>query len=428
VPLQEIKGLDDRTMVLIVRTELQLVEDLGHHAPVMTFVGIADHGAQSRPVGRPGGLALLDQVPQNLFTDDRKDDLAHGPVRFVDRRAGDLEQKVRLARNAPQVVQHLPFDPAFGAGADAVNGLDQKIDQIIGQRAAAQVDEGGQPGEPRRFRMAAEFVRRFDRDASPVALEVVGTHAIEQAGGQRNGADHLQLGQLVLDAGKTWPARTAAQPQQHGRRRGERLVRAGSVSSVGAIVGVQQCLQSGSGLRYQAIPDTGTEAVVMRTDRGSDDPVDPLPRRRFNQKITAPYLETVHKKGRIGADDGDLVPKPGFKCFGVGNGGFPKAKSGTNLGAMTFPCPTGRIVPFIEMAFDAQLLSHVLHDGRFDFSQPPGKPAMAPIEQQQQGEHKPVCSALLRYKSMIRRGQHPKRRVFATTRAHFMASPQTAIA
>src|SRR5918995_1316785 len=98
-----------------------------------------------------------------------------------------------------------------------------------------------------------------------------------------------------------------------------RLVRAGSVGSVGAIVGVQQCLQSGPGLRCQAIPDTGTEAVVMRTDRGPDDPVDPTPRRRFNQKITAPCLETVHKKGRIGADDGDLISKPGFKRFGVGN-------------------------------------------------------------------------------------------------------------
>jgi hypothetical protein len=91
---------------------------------------------------------------------------------------------------------------------------------------------------------------------------------------------------------------------------------------------------------------------------------------------------------------------------------------------MTFPCPTGRIVPFIEMAFDAQLLSHVLHDGRFDLSRPLGKPAMAPIEQQQQGEHKPVCSAFLRYKSMIGRGQHPKRRAFAATRAHFVASPR----
>ena len=39
--------------------------------------------------------------------------------------------------------RQFPLDPMFGAGADAIDGPDQQIDQIIGQRAAAQTDEGG---------------------------------------------------------------------------------------------------------------------------------------------------------------------------------------------------------------------------------------------------------------------------------------------
>ena len=49
------------------------------------------------PVGRSRGLALLDQVAQGLFADDREDDLAHDPVGVVEGGPGELEQEGLLA-------------------------------------------------------------------------------------------------------------------------------------------------------------------------------------------------------------------------------------------------------------------------------------------------------------------------------------------
>ena len=100
----------------------------------MTLVGVADHGPERGLVARSRGLRLLDQVTQGLFADDRKDDLAHDPVRLLESRAGKVEQEVLLAGDALQVVEQFAIHPAFGARPDAMNGLDQKVDQVIRQR------------------------------------------------------------------------------------------------------------------------------------------------------------------------------------------------------------------------------------------------------------------------------------------------------
>jgi hypothetical protein len=65
--------------------------------------------------------------------------------------------------------------------------------------------------------MAAQFIRHLDRDASPAALQIVRRCVIEQIRWKVELADQLKLGQFLLHASKTRPARVAAQRQQHRR-------------------------------------------------------------------------------------------------------------------------------------------------------------------------------------------------------------------
>jgi hypothetical protein len=161
-------------------------------------------------VARPRGLCLLDQITQGLFADDGKNDLAHGSIRFLESRAGKVEQETLLARDALQIIEQFPIHPAFGARSDAMNGLDQNIDEVIRQSPAAQMHEGGEPSEPCRLRMPAELVGSLHRDTPLIPLELMRKHAVEQTRRQLDPANQLQFGQFILNAGQARLARIAA--------------------------------------------------------------------------------------------------------------------------------------------------------------------------------------------------------------------------
>jgi hypothetical protein len=170
------------------------------------------------PVGWTCGLRFFDQITQGLFADDWKDDIAHDAIRFIQRRAGDFEQQVLLAADTFQIVKQFALDPMLGTCADVVDGFDEQINQVIGQRPAAQMHEGREPGEPGRLRMPAELVGGLDGDTPPIPIELMGKHAVEQPRRQLDLANQIQLGQLVLDARQPRFAWIAAQPQkQRGR-------------------------------------------------------------------------------------------------------------------------------------------------------------------------------------------------------------------
>jgi hypothetical protein len=54
--------------------------------------------------------------------------------------------------------------PALGARTNVMDGLDEQIDQIIGQYPAAQMDVDREPGKPGRLRMAAQLIGGFCRN------------------------------------------------------------------------------------------------------------------------------------------------------------------------------------------------------------------------------------------------------------------------
>jgi hypothetical protein len=62
----------------------------------------------------------------------------------------------------------------LGTGSNVVDGLDEKVDQVIGQRPAAQMDEGRKPCEPGRLRMPAQDRGAdypIDRSAAGASIE-----------------------------------------------------------------------------------------------------------------------------------------------------------------------------------------------------------------------------------------------------------------
>ena len=133
------------------------------------------------------------------------------PSGSVEGGPGELEEEVLLAADALQVVEQFAVHPAFGPRADMVNGLGQEVDQVVGQLAAAEVHEGREPGEPRRFGVSAQLIGGLDRDAPSIPFQFLGKHLVEQVGGQSDPADQLQPGQLGLDAGEARPTRIATQ-------------------------------------------------------------------------------------------------------------------------------------------------------------------------------------------------------------------------
>lgn len=91
------------------------------------------------------------------------------------------------ARRAASSRRQQPFalHPALGARADVVNGLDQKIGQIVRQRPAVQMTESGEPCEPGRLRMAAQLVGGLGSDTPPIPLEFVGSTPSNKSAGSR---------------------------------------------------------------------------------------------------------------------------------------------------------------------------------------------------------------------------------------------------
>jgi hypothetical protein len=98
-----------------------------------------------------------------------------------------------LAADALEVIEQFPFNLTLRAGTNTMDRLDQQIDQVVGQAARTQMDECGQPGEPRRIDVPPQFIRCLDRYPSPAALQIAWRRVIEQIGWKGHASDQVQL-------------------------------------------------------------------------------------------------------------------------------------------------------------------------------------------------------------------------------------------
>ena len=399
VTLQEIERLDDRAMVRIVRAEFQALEDFGHHAAVMTLVGIADHRSQRRPVARACGLGLPDQIAQGLFPDNREDDIAHDAVGLFEGGAGEVEQQVLLAGDAFQIVEQLALHPALGARADVMNGLDQKIGQVVRQHPAVQMPESGEPCEPGRLRMAAEFVGRLGCDPPPIALELMGKDAVKQIGRQSNSAGQLQSGQRLLNAGQAWLPRIAAQPQKQCRHHAGRRI-------LGFVPGrAQQRLQPLSRRRGKAADDAGIKLLIVGAARGPDDAINAIGRRRLDQKLAASGLQKRGKLIRNRAYSCHLTAQPIFEPRRIGNARLAKARQSADFGTVSFGGPPRQARREARGSRDGELPRDLLDDRRIDLAGGSRKPSSVAEKHQQYGEAEPVLMMLGHDERQIRERQ-----------------------
>ena len=94
-------------------------------------------------------------------------------------------------------VEQFTLHLALRTCTDAMNRIDQQVDEIVCQATRSQVDERGQPGDARWRWVPAKFVRRLHRYTPSAEFEIC---------------------QFFLQAGEAWAPWTTAQSKERGRR------------------------------------------------------------------------------------------------------------------------------------------------------------------------------------------------------------------
>ena len=263
------------------------------------------------------------------------------PSGCLDGGTGRSVQDGLLAADALEVVQQLLLDPVLGAGADVVHGLDQQLDEGVGDGAPAQVGVGGEPGQAGRLGVAAQLVGRLDGHALAARLQLGRAPIREQAVGQAEPADRAEPGQLVAQAGDAGPAGAGAQMDEGSVRLPLRRCPAlGIVGSLGS-GRPQQGVEAGRVRRAPA--GHGTAACAARRRRAR--------RRRTMRAMrsgvggsmrSARHLASASAvsspRSRVRATT--VVAQPGAERLRVGDRRLAEAEQGAYLGAL----PLGRAV------------------------------------------------------------------------------------
>ena len=318
-------------MRLIVGAKVEGGEKIQHRSAVVAAVGAADRGAQGGAVGGPGRFRFAHQVAQGLLADCGVDHVAHGAVRVFDGDAGQPVEQGLLAADALEIVQQLLLDPVLGTGADVVHGLDQQLDERVGDGAPAQVDIGGEPGQAGRLGVAAQLVGRLDSDALAAGLQLGRAPVREQTVGQPEPAHRVEPGQLVAQAGDAGPAGAGAKmnewrvhlPVRHRPTLGILCsLRTGRL---------HQRVEEGAHVRREPDVDLGIALLVVGAHGAPDDAGDAVGGGRLETECAAPGLG-LRRDLTNGAGPGDdVVAQPGAEIFGVGDARLAEAEQGAYL-------------------------------------------------------------------------------------------------
>ena len=145
----------------------------------------------------------------------------------------------------------------------------------------------------------------------------------------------------------------------------------------------------------------------MSVDCGADDPIDPIRCGRLDRKLAAPGLKKRGELVRNGPDCGHSISQPGFEQFGVGNGRFPEAQQGSDLGAVPLRGSPWQVQRKVGRHLNGDLPCHLLDDQPIDVGGDAGKPAAVTKERQQHGEAQPVGMMLGHDECPVRRRHDP---------------------
>ena len=180
---RSVEGLDDRAVAPVVRAEVQGLEELRHHAPVMALVGVADHGAQGGPIGRSRGLAIPGP--------GRAGSVRRRPGRRPRARSRRGRSRAAPASSNRRLCLPVTRFRSSSSSRSTRRSARAPIWWMVSIRRstrssvnwrAAEVHEGREPGEPRRFGVSAQLVGGLDRDAPATTLELARQHPAEHVG------------------------------------------------------------------------------------------------------------------------------------------------------------------------------------------------------------------------------------------------------
>jgi len=81
VALQQLHGLDDRLVRVVIRVELEYIEQWWQQATVVRLIRTTHRLVELAAIARSSGLVLADQVAQDaLTTDSGENDIPHNAV------------------------------------------------------------------------------------------------------------------------------------------------------------------------------------------------------------------------------------------------------------------------------------------------------------------------------------------------------------
>ena len=247
-----------------------------------------------------------------------------------------------LPRDALEIVEQFALDLPLGVSADAMDGLDQKIDQAVGERPAAQMRESRKRRQPKRFGMPTQLVRGLDRDPLTIAFDLVRPRVSKEIGGQPELANQIELDQLGLQAVDARAARIGAQMHQHRRNGAVRLIVRRNLLLC-ADGRSKQGVESGSRVGRQSAVNVGAETLVIGMERGANDTLNAISARRLDLESPAPPFEGAGQLNHIATVGHGMMAQPFRQRLAIGDGRLAETKQGADFGAVAFEGAVAKI-------------------------------------------------------------------------------------
>ncbi|MDT0543025.1 hypothetical protein RND15_09860 [Streptomyces sp. DSM 41529] len=410
VPRHQRQGLDHGPVGMVGGTELQHVQQLDQPAPVVVGVRRLQRRLHRAPVDRAAGLELVHQLPQRRLAPGhrREHDLADRPLRGAERRLGELEEDVLLARYLLERVDELLGDLLLRPRPDPVHGRDQQLHQRVGDLPLPLVQQSGQQGHPQRYRVRPQVGRRLDRGPCLPAGYDLRRDVDEQIPWQADRPHRQELVDLGKHRLQAHVARRFLDLPQHRRR--VHALRAATVGSgVVVLVGAagHQSHDPLHVLRGQPRGDPGRQRLLGRPQGSRDDPVAPARRGRLNVLSTAtrqqfhPYLLGPAFLER------DVLGQIRRQLLRVRDAALTEAEMAPDLRAVVLDRTARPVVGLQLRGGNLRLPGDELHGLTGQLCPVPGKPAVLRVELQQHSEAQSRHTALAGHERLLVLQQRP---------------------
>ena len=381
VAAQQLDGLDDRPVGVVVGAELQGLQDPGEHPAVVGRVRGAQHGADPLVEDDLVRPRLPDQVVQGPLAHHREDRLAHHVVGMGDGGLGQAEEDAVLVAHPAQLGGELALHLLLGPGVTAVDEADQQIHQAVGDLGGACPAQGSEQGEAHGLGRGSQ-VRgvQFGGPGPPGGDQLLGG-VVEQVRRQPDRPYALGLVDF-LEKG--------LQAEGTGIRlhlRQEAAFPAGDYQALAGVVGFGcQLLQPYDGRLRKAGDSAGAELPLAGGPGAAEDPLDAAWAGGLDALGATPRQEGGSLAGLGQLDGAHLLGQPHGELLLVGNRRLPEAERLADLGAVKLDraATPGVVDPGLEG--DLHLLGHILHGGLRYLAGVIGKAALQLEELEEQAE------------------------------------------